>query len=221
MLIDVDKNDLLAKLPWTPLSASYNKQLYIKKLFEDNYYLVLVTDCRNVWLEHVDASAIYERARESEITVDEDKPERLLALVKILRTFLDNIQEVNQSANKTIERLASQKDAMLQLMTMPTSELMIKATQALIAENSGGEAHDAEHVVHNESAGTNYDSPIQEDLIIAAGLQNTLKGRSQPPTSESANAKTNKEIEQEKRAALRMAMAEEESKRASKKKKLF
>lgn len=102
MLIDVDTNDLLAKLPWTPLSASYNKQLYIKKLFEDNYYLVLVTDCRNVWLEHVDASAIYERARESEITVDEDKPERLLALVKILRTFLDNIQEVNQSANKVI-----------------------------------------------------------------------------------------------------------------------
>lgn len=110
MLIDADKNDLLAKVPWTPLSASYNSrlydnQLYIKKLFDDDYYLVLVTDCRNVWLEQVDASAIYERARESEITVDEDKPERLVALIRILRTFLDTIQEVKQTADKVILKL--------------------------------------------------------------------------------------------------------------------
>jgi hypothetical protein len=106
MLIDADKNDVLAKLPWTPLSALYSKHLYIKKLFDNNYYLVLVTDCRNVWLEHVDASAIYERARESEITVDEGKPERLVALVKILKTFLDNIKEVKQLPDKVITKFA-------------------------------------------------------------------------------------------------------------------
>lgn len=46
-------------------------------------------------------------------------------------------------------------------------------------------AQDTQDVVHNASAGTDYNSPIQEDLIIAAGLQDTLKGRNQPPSSSS------------------------------------
>jgi hypothetical protein len=72
-------------------------------LFGPDYYLILVTDLRNVWLEHVQTTDIYARARESEIAVVEGDSDRLAALIKILSTFLDNVQEIRESSDKVID----------------------------------------------------------------------------------------------------------------------
>lgn len=107
MLLDRKRSDLLAKLPWTPLFAPTGQSFQIKKLFEPDYYLILVTDLRNVWLEHAESADIYTRAHESEIAVVQGDSETLIALIKILSTFLDHVQEVQESANKVkLKRLA-------------------------------------------------------------------------------------------------------------------
>lgn len=103
MLLDQHKSHLLAKLPWTPLVAPSARKFQTKKLFGPDYYLILVTDLRNVWLEHVQTPDIYARARESEIAVVEGDSDRLVALIKILSTFLDNVQEIRESLDKVID----------------------------------------------------------------------------------------------------------------------
>jgi hypothetical protein len=101
MLLEKDKSDLLAKLPWSPLTSSSSAQkLQIKKLFGQDYYLVLVTDLRNVWLEHVQAADIYKRAIESDIAIVKPDSESSPALIKILATFLDHVQEIRESSDK-------------------------------------------------------------------------------------------------------------------------
>ncbi|CAO3674554.1 unnamed protein product [Umbelopsis ramanniana] len=100
MRLEKEKSDLLATLPWSPLIASSAKKFQIKKLFGQDYYLVLVTDLRNVWLEHAKATDIYERALESEIAIVKPDSNSSPALIKILATFLDHVQEITESSDK-------------------------------------------------------------------------------------------------------------------------
>ncbi|KAI9281320.1 hypothetical protein BC943DRAFT_329614 [Umbelopsis sp. AD052] len=100
MLLEKEKSDLLAALPWSPLMAPSAQKFQIKRLFGQDYYLVLVTDLRNVWLEHAKSTDIYERALQSEIAIVKPDAESSPALIKILATFLDHVQEITESSDK-------------------------------------------------------------------------------------------------------------------------
>jgi XLF-Cernunnos, XRcc4-like factor, NHEJ component len=100
MRLEKEKSDLLATLPWSPLIAPSAQKFQIKRLFGQDYYLVLVTDFRNVWLEHAKATDIYERALENEIAIVKPDAESSPALIKILATFLDHVQKVTESSDK-------------------------------------------------------------------------------------------------------------------------
>jgi hypothetical protein len=100
MRLEKEKSDLLATLPWSPLIAPSAQKFQIKRLFGQDYYLVLITDLRNVWLEHAKATDIYERALESEIAIVKPDSNSSPALIKILATFLDHVQEITESSDK-------------------------------------------------------------------------------------------------------------------------
>ncbi|KAI8576484.1 hypothetical protein K450DRAFT_256936 [Umbelopsis ramanniana AG] len=108
MRLETEKSDLLAALPWSPLTAPSAQKFQIKKLFGQDYYLVLVTDLRNVWLEHAKSTDIYERALQSEIAIVKPDAESSPALIKILATFLDHVQEITESSDK-LEIVCSRK----------------------------------------------------------------------------------------------------------------
>lgn len=99
MLLSIDDNATLLTIPWTQFGIDIKRQssdksdnaftdpLYIKALFDQDEYRILVTNLRYVWFEHGDAASITKTASSHRLEITSDKQIKIL-ISSIQRCFL-------------------------------------------------------------------------------------------------------------------------------------
>lgn len=89
MLLDTLHHKKLLNEAWT-IRRVDNKTYYIKYIFEENEYVILVTDLYLVWFEHGDYKRIQQNAKVQNIDI-EAKREAVALLVRLKQLFLESI----------------------------------------------------------------------------------------------------------------------------------
>ncbi|KAL7311932.1 nicotinate-nucleotide diphosphorylase (carboxylating) [Mucor circinelloides] len=89
MLLDTLHHKKLLNEAWT-IRRVDNKTYYIKYIFEENEYVILVTDLCLVWFEHGDYKRIQQNAKVQNIDI-ESKGEAVALLVRLKQLFLESI----------------------------------------------------------------------------------------------------------------------------------
>lgn len=89
MLLDTLHHKKLLNEAWT-IRRVDNKTYYIKYIFEENEYVILVTDLCLVWFEHGDYKRIQQNAKVQNIDI-EAKREAVALLVRLKQLFLESI----------------------------------------------------------------------------------------------------------------------------------
>lgn len=89
MLLDTLHHKKLLNEAWT-IRRVDNKTYYIKYIFEENEYVILVTDLCLVWFEHGDYKRIQQNAKVQNIDI-ESKREAVALLVRLKQLFLESI----------------------------------------------------------------------------------------------------------------------------------
>lgn len=100
MLLNNLHHKKLLNVPWI-IRRVENKAYYIKYIFEENEYVVLVTDLCLVWLEHGDYRRIQRNAKVQNIDIESEK-EAIAVLIRLKQLFLDSISRcsVKKEAGK-------------------------------------------------------------------------------------------------------------------------
>jgi hypothetical protein len=89
MLLHISDHRKLFQIPWT-LCRDDNKTYYIKYLFEEKQYFMLVTDLCLVWYEHGNYKRIQQNAALPNVDIESEQ-EAMAILVRVKKTFLGNI----------------------------------------------------------------------------------------------------------------------------------
>ncbi|KAI8642644.1 Quinolinate phosphoribosyl transferase [Parasitella parasitica] len=78
-----------------------NKTYYVKYMFEENEYAVLVTDLRLVWFEHGDFKRIQQNGKVQSIDIESEK-EAIAVLTRLKQLFIDSISRcsIKKEASK-------------------------------------------------------------------------------------------------------------------------
>lgn len=89
MLLDTLHHKKLLNEAWI-IRRAEKKTYYIKHIFEENEYVILITDLYLVWFEHGDYKRIQQNAKVQNIDI-ESKREAAAVLVRLKPLFLENL----------------------------------------------------------------------------------------------------------------------------------
>lgn len=89
MLLDTLQHKKLLNEAWI-IRRAENKTYYIKRIFEENEYVIFITDLCLVWFEHGDYKRIQQNAKLQNIDI-ESKREAAAVLVRLKQLFLESL----------------------------------------------------------------------------------------------------------------------------------
>ncbi|KAL9540486.1 hypothetical protein MBANPS3_009653 [Mucor bainieri] len=89
MLLDTLHHKKLLNEAWV-IRRVENKTYYIKHIFEENGYVILITDLCLVWFEHGDFKRIQHNAKVQNIDIESEK-EAAAVLVRLKELFLESL----------------------------------------------------------------------------------------------------------------------------------
>lgn len=89
MLLPISHHKKLSKLPWD-LRRDGNKTYYMKYIFEEKEYFMLVTDLYLVWYEHGNYKRIQQNAKLPNVDIETEQ-EAIAILVRVKKSFSENI----------------------------------------------------------------------------------------------------------------------------------
>ncbi|KAI7903822.1 uncharacterized protein BX663DRAFT_505343 [Cokeromyces recurvatus] len=87
MLLSIEHHQELLNVGWE-IRRIENKPYYIKHIFKEKEYMILITDLCLVWFEHGNFKRIQQNARIPNIDIETEK-ESMTLLVRVKKLFLD------------------------------------------------------------------------------------------------------------------------------------